>query len=38
MTSYQQLLKAIDDIQATGKKATVTVLPSAVSRKRKSLL
>jgi len=38
MTSYQQLLKTIDELKADGKKVTVTVLPSAVSRKRKSLL
>jgi len=38
MTNYQQLLKSIDAIQAAGKKATVTVLPSQVYRKRKALI
>jgi hypothetical protein len=38
MTNYQQLLKSIDDIKATGKKVTVTVLPSQINRKRKALL
>ena len=38
MTSYQQLLQSIDDIKASGKKVTVTVLPSQVQRKRKALI
>ena len=38
MTNYQQLLKSIDEIKATGKKVTVTVLPSQINRKRKALL
>jgi len=38
MTSYQQLLQSIDEIQASGKKVTVKVLPSATRRKRKSMI
>ena len=38
MNSYQQLLKTIEEVKSTGKKVTVTVLPSQVNRKRKSLL
>ena len=37
-TSYQQLLQSIDEIQASGKKVTVKVLPSATRRKRKSMI
>jgi len=38
MTNYQQLLMTIDELKATGKKVTVTVLPSQINRKRKALL
>lgn len=38
MNSYQQLLQSIDDIKASGKKVKVTVLPSAIRKKQKSLL
>jgi hypothetical protein len=38
MTSYQQLLKIIDELKADGKKVTVTVLPSQTTRKHKALL
>ena len=39
MSSYQQLCDLIDTVKAEGhKKVTVTVLPSGVKRKRKSLL
>lgn len=39
MSSYQQLCDLIDAVKAEGhKKVTVTVLPSGVKRKRKSLL
>ena len=38
MNSYQQLLKTIEEVKSTGKKVTVTVLPSQVNRKRKALL
>ena len=39
MSSYQQLCELIDTVKAEGhRKVTVTVLPSGVTRKRKSLL
>jgi hypothetical protein len=39
MSSYQQLCDLIDTVKAqSGKQVTVTVLPSVVKRKRKSLL
>lgn len=39
MSSYQQLCELIDTVKAEGhQKVTVTVLPSGVKRKRKSLL
>jgi len=39
MSSYQQLLQSIETLKAEGhRKVTVTVLPSAVGRKRKSVI
>ena len=38
MNTYQQLAATIDKLQAECKQVTVTVLPSQVTRKRRSML